>query len=558
MLLLLAQLVAPPLQPGPVRIPEPIPTERHPSRPVDDVPLNPAPLQEAQQPQRPTSRGQTAEPWSPPIEGSAPYSPDQLADILSSCSEGSPSLSLQRCAEALTAQLQRDGYVNSRVFVEEEPAPGRLVVVTGRLVELHVDATTPALEQRVRKALANLIQKPLQLPALQTRLRQLRQQQVVGSISGNLGKLASDPTQAVLRITVTPPTHPWRGDLSVRNDGNAGSGEWRALAILQKQHVLMDGDVLQLYGEGNADSDPEFGAGIGSISYTLPLSDDVSFTGSFGASRRNLVEARGLAHGLSFRQYQGLGQFQWTFAENDNQNWYAFAGISANHNNSYLNDESFPLIVGGGLDGDLTTGYLRLGVGNGGQYGSWAWSGQIYGLQGLAGFSSADELSNLAFFGVNPGEARAIGGIISNGWSLSKTLQLSLRAAGQISFNELTNDMGFSLGSDTGLRGLPGTLISGDNGWLASTELSWTFWQKDQNALQLVPFIGMGGISTSRDDITISDTIGSGGMLLRWLNGQHWSVELGWIDQFNADNNTQMWDDWLLGNGLYGKVRYRF
>ena len=68
----------------------------------------------------------------------------------------------------------------------------------------------------------------------------------------------------------------------------------------------------------------------------------------------------------------------------------------------------------------------------------------------------------------------------------------------------------------------------------------------------------MGGISTSRDDITISDTIGSGGMLLRWLNGQHWSVELGWIDQFNADNNTQIWDDWLLGNGLYGKVRYRF
>ena len=175
MLLLLAQLVAPPLQPGPVRIPEPIATESPPSRPVDDVPLNPAPLQEAQQPQRPTSRGQTTAPWSPPIEGSAPYSPDQLADILSSCSEGSPSLSLKRCAEALTARLQRDGYVNSRVFVEAEPAPGRLVVVTGRLVELHVDATTPALERRVRNALANLIQQPLQLPALQTRLRQLKQ-----------------------------------------------------------------------------------------------------------------------------------------------------------------------------------------------------------------------------------------------------------------------------------------------------------------------------------------------------------------------------------------------
>ena len=65
----------------------------------------------------------------------------------------------------------------------------------------------------------------------------------------------------------------------------------------------------------------------------------------------------------------------------------------------------------------------------------------------------------------------------------------------------------------------------------------------------------MGSISTRRDDITISDTIGSGGMLLRWLKGQHWSVELGWIDQFNADNNTQIWDDWLVSNGLYSKVR---
>ena len=175
MLLLLAQLVAPPLQPGPARIPEPIPTERPPSRPVGDVPLNPAPLQEPQQPVRRQPQGATTDPWSPTVEGSAPYDSDQLADILSNCAESSPSLSLQRCAEALTARLQRDGNDNSRVFVEAEPAPGSLVVVTGSLVELHVEATTPALERRVRKALSNLIQQPLQLPTLQTRLRQLKQ-----------------------------------------------------------------------------------------------------------------------------------------------------------------------------------------------------------------------------------------------------------------------------------------------------------------------------------------------------------------------------------------------
>ncbi len=558
MLLLLAQLVAPPLQPGPVRIPEPVPKEQFPSPPVDQVPLDPESLQLPLKAQPSKQKGGPTAPWRPTIEGSAPYSSDELSDILSICSKSSSALRLQSCAEAITARLQLDGYVNSRVFVEEEPSPGRLVVVTGRLVELQVEASTPSLEQRVRAALSNLIQEPLQLPVLQSRLRQLKQQNVVGSISGTLGKLGSDPTQGVLRITVTAPMHPWRGDLSLRNDGNAGSGEWRAITILQKQNIFTDGDLLQLYGEGNVDSDPEFGAAIGSLSYTFPLASNVNFTGSFGASRRNFVEVSGLAHGLSFRQYQGLGQLQWTFAENVHHSCYAFAGLSSNHKNSYLNDQSFPLIIGGGLDGDLTTGYLRFGLGNAGRYGSWSWSGQVYGLQGLAGFSTSDELSNLAFFGVNPGESRALGGIMTNGWSLSRTLQLSLRVAGQISFNELTNDMGFSLGSDTGLRGLPGSLISGDDGWLANTEFSWTFWQKDQNALQLVPFLGIGGISTRRDDITISDTIGSGGMLLRWLNGQHWNVELGWIDQFNAENNIGVWNDWILGSGLYGKVSFRF
>ena len=96
---------------------------------------------------------------------------------------------------------------------------------------------------------------------------------------------------------------------------------------------------------------------------------------------------------------------------------------------------------------------------------------------------------------------------------MKPNLQLNLRASGQLAFNELTSDMGFALGSDVGLRGLPGTLISGDNGWLSTGELNWTFWQNSNQALQLVPFIGMGGIQTTRDSVTLDDTIGTGGLL---------------------------------------------
>ena len=82
--------------------------------------------------------------------------------------------------------------------------------------------------------------------------------------------------------------------------------------------------------------------------------------------------------------------------------------------------------------------------------------------------------------------------------------------------------------------------------------------QRRSNALQLVPFWGVGGIETTRASVSFDDTIGAGGVLLRWLAGKHWSVELGWVKQFDADNNAGMWNHWLLGSGAYSKVRYRF
>ena len=493
------------------------------------------------------------------IVGDLPYSKSDLSELLERCSKAKDQASrLQQCAEALTGLLQKDGYVNSRVYVEAEPAPGQLNVVMGQLVELRIESENAGLEQRVRQRLSPLLNRTLNLPELQQQLLLLKQRSVVGTVAGSLGKLGSDPTQAVLNLAVTPAKQPWRGDLSMSNDGNAGSGEWRSVAVLQKPTFLTNGDVFQFYGELSADGNPELGTTLGSLSYTYPLSESWTLTGSFGASRRKLVEAKGAANDLSFRQFQGLAQLQWTFAESSNQTWYASAGLSINRNNSYLDGDSVPLIIGGGPDGDLTTGYLRLGLGHGGNHGNLGWNAQIYGLQGIAGLSTQTQLEDFSFFGIHPGEARALGGVASLGWTMQPNLQLNLRASGQVAFNELTSDMGFGLGSDVGLRGLPGTLISGDNGWLSKAELNWTFWQNSTNALQFVPFMGIGGIQTTRDSVTLDDTIGTGGLLLRWLRGQHWSVEVGWVDQFNANDNVGIWNDWLLGSGAYGKVRYRF
>ncbi|MFM7360714.1 MAG: ShlB/FhaC/HecB family hemolysin secretion/activation protein, partial [Cyanobium sp.] len=103
-----------------------------------------------------------------------------------------------------------------------------------------------------------------------------------------------------------------------------------------------------------------------------------------------------------------------------------------------------------------------------------------------------------------------------------------------------------------------GQLISGDNGWLGTAEVVWTAWQNKANAVQLVPFFGAGGISTTVRRIILSDTVGSGGLLARWLAGSHWALELGWVEQFETNDNLGVWQDWLLGSGLYAKAQYRF
>jgi hemolysin activation/secretion protein len=564
MVWLLAQLIAPPLQPGPVRLPEQAPLqERSPvATPRQQGPIlegAPAPTksdQEQRPSQAPASAPSGAEQPLPSLEGSTPYGRKQLRTILKGClqSSNAPDEALRNCAAALTTRLVRDGYVNSRVYVRSTPAPGRLEVVEGRIAEVRVRSSDSSLERRLSRRLRPLVGTVLNLPQLEERLVALRGVPGVGQIRGNLGRLGSDPTQAVLNLTVEAAAIPWLGEVSVRNDGNAGTGEWRSIGIALKNDLLTAGDSLLMVGEINADQEAELGATIASISYTLPLNEQLKFTGSFGYSRRNLVEATSFLHGYSFRQFQGYGQLEWVIKENSRQRWSLFAGISGNRTDNFLNGFSLSGITPSGWG---QTGYARLGTSLSASNGKLSWSGNVYGLQGMPSFSTTEQLQVLGQAGVVPGEARALGGLVNLNWFMAPGLLLSLRGAAQVAFSPLTPSMGFVIGSDTGIKGLPGTLVSGDNGYLWTSELTWTFWTNRRQALQLVPFIGSGGIQFSRSTLSVSDTVGSTGVLLRWLAGRQWALELGWISPFDTEERP-FWNQWMLSSGVYSKIQYRF
>lgn len=543
---LLAELIAPPVQPGPVRLPAPAPLEASPAQPEPQSPS----------PQGPVRRLPVAA--APTIQGFMPYGSADLEQILAPClSMAEAQERLAACAQALLARLFRDGYINTRVVPRPTPAPGVLEVVPGRIERIDVLSPSPVLQRRVSRLIQPIQGEVLHLPSLSVRLNQLQRLPGVGRVRSNLNRIGRDSTRAVLLIQVDPGNRPLRGEVSLRLDGNAGSGQFRSLATLLQPDVAVAGDNLLLFGELNSDSDPELGYSSASLSYGLPLSDSLAFTAAFGISRRQLVEAEPPIHDLAYRQMQMLGQFDLTLRESLDRRIYAFAGLSVNRNDAFLAGRRIAVLPGGGEDGWVRNGYARFGVGVEVFRPSFSLDGNLYGLQAIAPLTPERQRQELEFLGVDVSQARAVGSQVSLAWLLTPRWLLELRIAGQAALQPLTNSMGFTLGSDAGLRGLPGQVITGDSGLLGSVELAGLVWSGERQSLQLVPFLGAGNVWTQVPGATLSDAIGSGGVLLRWNRGSHGALELGWVRQFQAESRDY-WDQWILGSGVYAKMTYRF
>ena len=68
---------------------------------------------------------------------------------------------------------------------------------------------------------------------------------MVGTVAGSLGKLGSDPTQAVLNLAVTPAKQPWRGGPEHGQRRQPWERGMAQRAVLQKPTLLTDGDIFQ-------------------------------------------------------------------------------------------------------------------------------------------------------------------------------------------------------------------------------------------------------------------------------------------------------------------------
>ena len=566
--LLLAQLAAPPLQQGPARLPAEMPLEQRgrprqdPEAVINDSPSQPSAPQQPEQPHQ--ARPSSSKPSTIPlVVGHSPYSQSQLQSILQNCQqpkEGIPrdQKDLLACAAALTARLTADGYSTSRVYILSDKDGAKLELVEGRIVEIHIRCRDGQLSAAVHRKLRSLIGNVLHLPTLERQLALLKNMPGIGQLRASISKLGSDPKQGILTLHVERKGPAWQGLIDVRNDGNSGTGQWRSVATVVKNDLALRGDTLLLYGEIDGSSTSELGSSVASISYTLPLGPQLKLSDSIGISRSQIIEGDRILRGISYRQLQNLIQLEWTIKDTLEQNVSVFAGLSASRLEGFLNDQSAPVVFGGGAQGWLSTGYIRAGVNFSSMQSRSTFAGSIYGLQGLADFNSDQQKLELSNWQINPNLSRAIASQLGFSWAVNKSIQFNLRGAAQLAFAPLTPDMSMTLGSNNGIRGLPGSIISGDSGLLGSAELNWSLWRGKHQAVQLVPFVGAGTVRSSRGSLALDDGVGAMGLLARWLAGSHTSLELGWVHQFSTDNNAGYWNNWLLGNGIYTKVQYRF
>ena len=81
--------------------------------------------------------------------------------------------------------------------------------------------------------------------------------------------------------------------------------------------------------------------------------------------------------------------------------------------------------------------------------------------------------------------------------------------------------------------------------------------KKDNHTLQIIPFIGIGEVMTTRGESFSQDVVGSTGVSCRYIK-KSWSTELGWFSPLETHDNAGKWRKSLLGDGLYTQIKFRF
>ena len=561
--MMMAQLVQPPTQTGPARLPN---SHQRPARQDQNIEIKIEPRDTPESNPRQPSSSSKQEPKSQPNENqilidALPYDEDKLSEILKPCRQISDITNkLKACAEQLSKQLIIDGYINTRILIQSQKKPYKLVVLPGRLVEIRVFGEDKALNENIAKQLEYLKSDFFNLVDLQIALDSLESRRDVNSLRAQLTRHGSQVNLSALKIQVTPKLRNWKSLLSISNDGAETLGELKTEAITQKEDIIQSGDLFLAFLQFNNTRELDLRSSTQSISYTYPLTQQFNLSGSLGFGIDKIAPRKQNSFNLRYNQFQGIVNLDWLISQTEEINLSFFSSLIGSRSNLYINNKVPTGASTSNLVRRPTMAYLRYGVSANGVQNKLAWQAQLYGLQGLSGFVPSNQRKEHAETGVNLGEARAIGIQTALRYRITDQINLLVSGSGQMAFRPLPYAMNFAVGSDQGLIGLPANLFSGNSGVLSTIETPITLMRSDQHQVELVPFSGVGYAHTKTSSISIEDEAASYGALLRYtLTQPKLVIELGYTRPLLfSDNSTDDWRKTIIGQGLYTRATYAF
>ena len=508
---LISCLAAAPLQAaetagGALRDLETRPLDLPPEPPADTPTLTPPPATEQ------TAGGQTVNILGFRFTGNTAFSDDQLAALLLDLSGQAFALGqLQQAADRITAWYRQHDWLLARAILPpQEIDDGYLTIqiVEGKYDQVRLNNQS-ALPDRLLQnatrglsagdgvragALENALMSLDALPASQVNSRLSRGEQV--------GTSALD-----IDVNDLPALS---GQLSLDNYGNTYNGEYRLTGGLTVANPFGLGDSLQLQALVS-DGDQKYL----STQYELPVGP---WNTRVGLSLSWLEYE--LGKDFDSLNAKGKAATGSVFAS---QNWWQQRrwGVSSRIEWRYrdLEDEQLGVASEKTLRSvtlDLVNGYWRDDLLGG--------SANSYRLSWTHGELSMDSPYAVAsdFYGTE-GRYHKVNLAVLRQQRLSPRFTLNMNFRGQLADGNLDSVEKMSLGGAYGIRAFPQGEASGDEGWLASTELRYAL----SSQWQLGAFLEAGEITYNKDPLAIGDrhrNLKGAGVSAYWQPHHQWQI----------------------------------
>jgi hemolysin activation/secretion protein len=494
--------------------------------------------------------------WLPQVKGWVPYSDTFIESLLNKCKRNDKRETLLNCASLLNTNLIKDGYITSRVYSINKDNQKFIEIIKGKLVEIRISSNDEILKKYIKNKTNSLIDKVLHIPTLENIINEINTDNNISNVSGDLSTLGSDPSKTILNINVDRLSKRWENIISISNQGITGSGELRTNLLIKRNDLFDWNDILILNNEVTSDINFNIGNFSSFIIYEKPIFDDVYFTSSFGISNRKLIEAKKPINNIRFRQIQGLGKITKEMISKSDFKLNSYIGINLSKSESFLSEDRIGLIKGGGDNGVLQTGYLDTGINIFSKRKKINLQGNLSLLQSISGLTPYDQRKNLRNDNIPLSKAKAITTRIDFEKIFNSKISFNSQFNSQIALGKLPSDMSFSFGGEDGFSSLPSSIGSGDSGWFLISSFSREIPNNTKYSLKLSPFFGMGLIRKSSPKEE-HDYVGSGGIKML-LEKENINIELGLVEKFLTENNSGSWNNWLLSNGIYTKLVYKF